>query len=231
MTWGTSMRFARTPGLAVSLLLVASAWAADLVIVEDWTKVPLGAKGIPDGWKSGQSWGFPKYDFTVMENSSHRVLHLRSEGDSSMISKELKGTVKLKATPILEWQWKVVMLPEGGDSRSKHTDDQAAQLYVVWPRFPQEFRSRIIGYIWDTRAPAGLVVKSEKSSTVTYVVVRSGPAELGKWLTERRNVVEDFKKIYGEAPDDPGGISIAIDSDDTNSSAESFFGVIAFKKP
>ncbi|OLB48995.1 MAG: hypothetical protein AUH99_12470 [Candidatus Rokubacteria bacterium 13_2_20CM_2_70_11] len=231
MAWKTSTRSARALGLAASLLLVAAAGAADVVLIEDWTKVALGAKGIPDGWKGGQSWGFPKYDFTVMENSGHRVLHLRSDGDSSMISKEITGKVNLKATPILEWRWKVVTLPEGGDSRSKHTDDQAAQLYVVWPRFPQEFRSRIIGYIWDTRAPAGLVVKSEKTSTVTYVVVRSGAAELGKWLTERRNVVEDYKKIYDEAPDNPGGVSISIDSDDTNSSAESFFGAIAFKRP
>ena len=226
----TSTRFAYTLALAVSLAVVVSAWAANVVIIEDWTRRPLGAQGIPDGWTSGQSWGFPKYDFTIMENSSHRVLHLRSEGDSSMMSKDMKGKIDLKKTPILEWRWKVVTLPAGGDSRSKHTDDQAAQLYVVWPRFPQEFRSRIIGYIWDTRAPAGLVVKSEKTSTVTYIVVRSGPAELGKWLTERRNLAADYRKIYREAPDNPGAISIAIDSDDTNSSSESFFGAIAFKK-
>ena len=231
MAWKTSTRSARALGLAASLLLVAAAGAADVVLIEDWTKVALGAKGVPDGWKGGQSWGFPKYDFTVMENSGHRVLHLRSDGDSSMISKEIKGKVDLKATPILEWRWKVVTLPEGGDSRSKHTDDQAAQLYVVWPRFPQEFRSRIIGYIWDTQAPEGLVVKSQKALTVTYIVVRSGPAELGKWLTERRNVVDDYKKLYGEPPDKPGALSIAIDSDDTNSSAESFFGPIVFTKP
>ena len=76
-----------------------------------------------------------------------------------------------------------------------------------------------------------MITYSEKTSTVTYVVVRSGAAELGKWLTERRNVVEDYKKIYDEAPDNPGGVSISIDSDDTNSSAESFFGAIAFKRP
>jgi hypothetical protein len=233
MTWGTSTRSALAPGLALALLLVTSAWATDLVVVEDWTKLKLGATGIPDGWQSGQSWGFPKYDFTVMENNGHRVLHLRSEGDSSLISKELTGKLRpnLKETPILEWSWKVVTLPKGADSRSKHTDDQAAQLYVVWPRFPREFRSRIVGYVWDTQAPEGLVVKSEKTGTVTYIVVRSGPADLGKWLSERRNVVEDYKKIYGEVPESPAAISIAIDSDDTNSSAESFFGPIAFRKP
>ena len=55
-------------------------------------------------------------------------------------------------------------------------------------------------------------------------------AELGRWLTERRDVVADFKKIYGEEPENPEAISIAIDSDDTNSAAESFFGPIAFKR-
>ena len=66
-------------------------------------------------------------------------------------------------------------------------------------------RSQIIGYIWDSTAPVGSIFKSKKSGTVTYVVVRSGPQDLGKWVTERRNVREDFKRIYGEEPEDPGG--------------------------
>jgi hypothetical protein len=45
-------------------------------------------------------------------------------------------------------------------------------------------------------------------------------------------VLEDYKKIYGEAPgEDVGAISIAIDSNDTNSAAESYFGEILFRKP
>jgi len=91
-------------------------------------------------------------------------------------------------------------------------------------------RSRIIGYIWDTTAPAGTTVKSQKTGTVTYIVVRSGPAELGKWITERRNVLEDYKRIFGEAPEDPGVLSFGIDSDDVKRSAESFMGPIVFRK-
>ena len=221
----------RSVTLALSLLVAVTAWATDLVVVEDWTKLAAGAKGIPDGWKGGQTWGFPKHDFTIVDNDGRRTLHLRSTDETSTVSRDIKGKVKLKETPILEWSWKVVTLPKGADSRSKQTDDQAAQLYVSWPRFPQAVRSRIIGYIWDTTAPQGLFVESEKTGTVTYVVVRSGPGELGKWLTERRNVVEDYRKIYGEEPDNPGAVSIAIDSDDTHSTAEAFFGAIVFRKP
>jgi hypothetical protein len=43
------------------------------------------------------------------------------------------------------------------------------------------------------------------------VVIRSGSEDLGKWLTERRNVAEDYTKIFGESPDDPKATSISIE--------------------
>ena len=213
------------------LLVSAVALAADLVVVEDWSSAPVGTTGVPPGWQK-QTWGgSPKYDFTVIEQEGQRVLQLRSGGDSSNINRDIRGKVNLSSTPILEWTWKVTVLPKGADARKAATDDQAGQLYVAWPRFPQALRSQVIGYIWDTTAPAGSVFKSQKTGTVTYVVVRSGPGELGKWLTERRDVRADFKRIYGEDPEDPGGISIGIDSDDVKSTAEAFFGRIVFRAP
>lgn len=197
--------------------------------VEDWASQPEGKTGIPDGWR-GQNWGSPKYDFRIVTEGGRKVIHLKSAGDSSTISKEVK--VDVKTWPVLQWSWRVVTLPRGGDARRSATDDEAAQIYVTFPRFPTAVRSRIISYIWDTTAPVGATFKSQKTGLVTYVVVRSGPADLGKWMTESRNVLDDFKKIYGEAPgEDVGAISLAIDSNDTGSSAESFFGEILFRKP
>jgi DUF3047 family protein len=221
---------ARFAVAALLLTLATAAAAAEQFVVEDWSKHPVGAKGVPDGWK-GQNWGSPKYDFEIVSNDNHKVLHLKSAGDGSTIAKDVKGKVNLKETPILEWSWRVTVLPRGGDACRKATDDEAAQVYVMWPRFPEAVRSRIIGYIWDTTEPVGKICKSEKTGTVTYVVVRSGTADLGKWLTERRNVAEDFRKIYEDDPETLGAVSLAIDSNDTNSSAESFVGPILFKKP
>jgi hypothetical protein len=216
--------------MVLILLVVGSARAADQVIVEDWSRHQNGHKGIPPGWNA-QSWGSPTYEFAVVEDAGRRVLHLKSRNEGSLISKEIKGQVKLKETPILEWQWKAVALPRGGNSCKKEADDQVAQVYVTWPRFPESLRSRIIGYVWDSTAAAGTICKSEKTGTVTYVIMRSGPAELGKWLTERRNVLEDFRKIYGETPDEPALVSVAIDSNDTQSTAESFLGTLLFRRP
>jgi Protein of unknown function (DUF3047) len=216
--------------MAVLFVFTVTAWASE-VVIDDWKSQTLGAKGIPEGWLGGQTWGLPQHDMTIEENEGHRVLHLKSKIESSAVRKDLRGKINLKETPVLEWTWKAVVLPKNGDCRKKTADDQAAQIYVVWPRFPEAVRSQIIGYIWDTTTPAGSIVRSEKTSTVTYVVVRSGTADLGKWITERRNLVEDYKKVYGGQPEGLGYISIAIDSDDTVSSAESFFGKILFRKP
>jgi hypothetical protein len=217
----------------VALLVLgfaATAGAADQLIVEDWTRYAVGTKGVPPDWKA-QNWGSPKYDFAIITNDTHKVLQLRSANEGSTISKDIKGKVNLKDTPVLEWAWRATVLPAGGNSCHKATDDQAAQIYLTWPRFPEAVRSQIIGYVWDTTAPVGTICKSEKTGTVTYIVIRSGTADLGKWFTERRNVVEDFKKVYGTDPEAPAVVSIAIDSNDTNSSAESFMGSILFRRP
>ncbi len=219
------------PIVAIAVVLVTTlALAADVVNIEDWSNALIGHKGVPPEWAK-QGWGHPAYDFTVEEVDGQKALHMKSEADSSNINKDIRGMVRLSETPVLEWTWKVAALPRGANARRAETDDEAAQLYVVWPRFPQAIRSQIIGYIWDSTAPVGAIFKSKKSGTVTYVVVRSGPKDLGKWVTERRNVREDFKRIYGEEPEDPGGVSIGIDSDDVKGTAESYMGRIQFRKP
>jgi hypothetical protein len=216
--------------LVVLLAVAVGADGQSQVVVEAWATQQVGATGIPGGWK-GQNWGSPKYDIVIEMDEGRKVLRMRSANEGSTISKDITGKVNLKETPLLEWSWKVTVLPKGGNSCKKSADDQAAQIFIVWPRFPEAVRSRILGYVWDTTAPVGTICKSEKTGTVTYVVLRSGPGEVGKWFTERRNVVEDFRKIYGEAPDDPAAVSLAIDSNDTHSTAESYAGPIAFRRP
>jgi hypothetical protein len=221
------VRAALAAGLALLVLSPAGAQGPATVMVEDWSKQPAGKTGIPDGWQ-GQRWGSPRYDFTVVAEPTGRALHMKSDNEGSTISKEVK--VDLKRYPIIQWRWKAVVLPKGGDSRKKDTDDQAAQVFVAFPRFPQAVRSRIIGYVWDSTAPVGIIAKSEKTGTVTYVIVRSGEADLGHWMTETRNVYEDYKRIFGEEPgEEVGAISLAIDSNDTKSRAESFIGEILFR--
>jgi len=232
MSWHGSLktRNALASLLATAFLtLLTSGSAARVVVIEDWMTDTVNRRGIPSGW-TGEAFGRrADYDFTLEPNAAGRALHLQSRNEHSTIARDITGKVSLRQTPILEWSWKATILPRGADLRRKETSDMAAQLYVVWPRFPSLLRSRIIGYVWDTTTPASTIVKSQKTGTVIFVVMRSGSKDLGKWLTERRNVAEDYAKIFGEVPDDPKAITISIDSNDTQSVAESFIGPIVFR--
>ena len=212
--------------LTLTLSTLASAEAEFLV--EDWTSQSLGSVGVPSGW-TGESFGRRAfYDLAIEADRDRRVLHLKSLDEHSTISKDITGKVQIRATPVLEWTWKVAVLPIGGDLREAQTSDLPIQLYVVWPRFPTLVRSRVIGYVWDASAPAGLVTPSRKTARVTFIVLRSGSEDLGRWVQERRNVAEDYQRIFGEPPDDPRIVTISIDSNDTHSSAEAFVGPIRF---
>lgn len=211
----------------VVLSLVSLAAAVAKVLVEDWTTVPQGARGIPPGWRAyATPGGRPAYDFAVVDDEGRRALRVSSRDEHSTIAKEIH--VDLEATPVLEWSWKIVQLPAGADVRARETSDLTAHVIVVWPRFPETLRARLIAYAWGTREPAGSVERSRKTGTVTFVFLRSGSEDLGRWLTERRDVAEDYRRIYGERPDKPRAIAISIDTNDTHSTASGLIGSIAF---
>ena len=209
------------------MLLAASLAGAAPTLVEDWTTQPVGARGMPSGWRAyATPGGRPAYDFVIAADEGRRALSLKSRDEHSTIAREVH--VDLEATPILEWSWKVVELPAGADVRARATSDLTAHVLVVWPRVPEMLRSRLIAYAWGTTEPAGAVLPSRKTHTVTFFIVRSGAESVGRWVTERRDVVEDYRRVYGERTENPRAVAISIDTNDTHGSAAALIGPIAF---
>ena len=66
---------------------------------------------------------------------------------------------------------------------------------------------------------------------VHMIVVESGPTKLNTWMTEARNVYDDYKRAFGEEPPMISGIAIMTDTDNTGESAEAYYGDIFFAKP
>jgi hypothetical protein len=66
--------------------------------------------------------------------------------------------------------------------------------------------------------------------TVKAIVLRSGYSETGKWITETRNAYEDYRKLFGHEPPRVAGIRIQINSQHTETSGESFFADVMFKR-
>jgi hypothetical protein len=166
-------------------------------------------------------------NWKVLNDSGVQVLKLRTESSSFALEKSI--TVDLKRTPYLEWEWKVTVLPTGGNVASPEADDQAAQLLVVFPKALFE-RRKVITYIWDPTAPKGTIAAGAGPIylNVKAIVVESGHSQIGKWLPEKRNVVEDFRAVFGVAPEHAVAIRIQINSQHTKSDAEVFWKTIRF---
>lgn len=184
--------------------------------------------GLPQGWELTEKEG--KADVAIVMNGTGPVLRLRSDSSSFGIQKEVD--VNLKQTPYLVWQWKVTALPRRGDFRHRDRDDQAAQLLVMFSE--DVLRTEVIAYIWDSTAPKGTTGEPTSPSVYPFlriraVVVQSGDAEMGEWITETRNVVEDYRKLFGTDPDHVSGVRIQINTQHTKSRAESFWRFLTFK--
>ena len=210
--------------LALGLLPVTAVWAQEIVVVDF-----VQAKDtVPQGWELSEHEG--KADLALVPDGVSQVLKLRTKLSSFSLNKDIE--IDLKKTPYLEWRWKVTELPKRGDFRERATDDQAAQLYVVF--YWGTFKKQAIAYIWDSTAPVGTMAKAPSPPlypflTINAVVVRSGEADKGKWITETRNVVEDYKKLFGSEPEKVVGIRIQINSQYTKSQAEAYWRSVKFK--
>ncbi|MDI9570557.1 MAG: DUF3047 domain-containing protein [Pseudomonadota bacterium] len=197
---------------------------------------PRLVNGVPEGWRLMRHSGKPNIDL-IREGDAYYI-KLKSDPRSGFgIERQVR--VDLKEYPYLNWTWRANRLPRGGDVRGSATDDQVLQIYVVLPAvgFPQTINTPILTYIWDNEAPKGLSVRSPKPllRKIRYLVLRNKTDHLGSWYTEKRNVYEDYKRIFpdvhgGEPLGATHGVRFYINSQNTRSYAEGCIGEMYFSK-
>jgi hypothetical protein len=196
--------------------------AGERLVVGDFA-AGTNSDGVPTGWQLKEKAG--RAFVSIVNVDSLKAVQLRSTNTSFSLQRQVNAD--LKKLPILRWKWKVTKLPEGGDFRHSKTDDQAAQLFVAFNK------RQMIVYIWDTTAPKDLVgdALAPPFMSIKVVVVRSAKEDAGKWLTESRNVYEDYRKFYGDTSRPPvvSGVRLQINTQHTKSSAESSFADLAFE--
>lgn len=215
---------AKVTAIAAVFLAATLAFAvSDPGVVEDWSSDAVGCTKVPTGWSHVTlPLRTPKARFLIAADDGRRALRLSSHDEHTVIAKQL--SVDLAATPILEWSWTLRELPAGTDLRDPRRSDSAAVILVSWGR------ARSIGYAWDTTAPVGS--QSSNPSSVSYVIVRSGPAQLNTWLSERRNIVDNHVTLFGgTSVPSPDAISICIDTNDTHATAVTLIGEIRVRQP
>ncbi len=232
----------------VALLLLGSpARSADgLLVVGAFSQAPEGP--LPPGWRPQifkKKHNAKQTAYAVVRDGEVSVVRAESVGAASGIEREV--SVDLKAHPVLRWRWKVENVVAAGDPRRKDQDDYAARVYVTFAFEPDKasFGERLrfratrtlssnvpfaaISYVWANRTPAGAVVASPHlGDIVKLIVAESGTDHAGQWMSEERNVYEDYRRAFGKEPPRVNGVAIMTDTDNTMARATAYYGDLIF---
>jgi len=238
-------------GLHVLLLLaVASVCHADspsVLVVGKFSAASEGA-ALPDGWKPLTFRKIEKRTvYTVVKDGDTAAVKAVSEASASGLTREI--TINLREYPIVQWRWKVANVLSKGDVTRKEGDDYPARIYITFEYdsskvgffdkakyetvkllYGQYPPLAAINYIWESKAPKGTVVPNPYTDQAKMIVVESGPDRLNQWVSEERNVYEDYRKAFGEEPPLISGVAIMTDTDNTGESATAYYGDIVFRK-
>lgn len=148
--------------------------------------------------------------------------------------------IDLARTPVLCWRWRIDAPLKNADMTTKAGDDYAAHVHLSfdWPpdtlglgtRLARSLRGKqvpvpdaAIAYLWDNRHAVGTWQANAYSDRTRMLVLRSGVAQAGRWVEERRDVDADFRQAFGRAPARLTGLAIASDTDNTGEEARAGF--------
>ena len=237
-------------GMGLGLVLLAGSLQAEspsTVHVGAFSRAQAGGP-FPDSWKP---LTFHKIDehteYSLVEDDGTVVVKAVSRGSSSGLTREV--TIDPEQYPIVEWRWKIENVLQKGDVTTKAGDDYPARLYITFAydeskigfldqaqyelarllhgKYPP---TGAINYIWESRSPAGTIVPNPYTDRVMMIVLESGEAKVGQWVTESRNLYEDYRKAFGDDPPAISGVAVMTDTDNTQESAVAYYGDIVFKK-
>jgi len=94
--------------------------------------------------------------------------------------------------------------------------------------FPGRFfwQTRAINYIWANRLPRGEFAPNTFSGKIMMLAVQSGTSRAGEWIQEKRDILADYRRLFGEELREIGAIAIMTDTDSTGTEATAWYGDI-----
>jgi len=173
------------------------------------------------GWESKSFKGTT--DYRLVKDDGRTVVKATSHDSASGMIRKI--SFQLSKFRYLRWSWKVAHTIKGGDEKSKSGDDYAARVYVVFPgRYFWQMKA--INYIWANKLARGSSISSIYASDSKMVAVESGDAKAGQWIKEERDLLADYRLLFGTDPPEAEAIAIMTDTDNTGETAESWYGEI-----
>jgi hypothetical protein len=97
---------------------------------------------------------------------------------------------------------------------------------LLYGRYPP---AAVVSYIWDNRLPPGTALDNAYTDRARMLVLRSGAADVGRWVMESRDVVEDYRRLFGGEPPRIAGVAVMTDTDDTGERAVAWYDALALR--
>lgn len=203
---------------------------------------------LPTGWKPLTFKKIERHTiYSLVKDGDTVVVKAVAESSASGLVREIK--IDPKEFPLVQWSWRVTNVLKKGDVKRKEGDDYPARIYVTFEYdssklgFFEKAKSEAIrllygqyppigaiNYIWESKSPQGMMIPNPFTNRVIMIVVESGETKLNQWVSEERNIYEDYKKAFGQEPPMISGVAIMTDTDNTGESATAYYGDIIFKK-
>jgi hypothetical protein len=128
---------------------------------------------------------------------------------------------------LIKWTWRVDKLQMSADLRNLEREDVAATVMFVFGE-PSLFNKDVptLAYTWTaTPVPVGTVVSSRRYRSLAYLKLR-GEADVGSWQTEERDLIADYRAIFGREPEELRYVAVFNDNDQTREPTSALFGRI-----
>jgi hypothetical protein len=180
------------------------------------------SSGTLNGWQEKSFEGRTRYELRNIDG--RKALFASSRGSASGLYREVE--VDLHQTPFLHWSWRVESLIQNNDERAKSGDDYPARVYVIFSGGLYFWRTRAINYVWSSNQEAGSEWPNAFTANARMIAVRTGDSDVGNWVTERRDIGADYRRLFNDEPGKIAAIAIMTDTDNTGQTARAWYGDI-----
>jgi len=147
--------------------------------------------------------------------------------------------------PMLSWRWKVAQGVPAANTADQSKEDAPARLMVAFDgdtsKLPFKERATAsaaksisgqalpyatLMYVWGGKVPIDSITVSSRSSRIRMLAVAADDQGVGRWHSYTRNLVEDFKRAFGEEPGKVTSIQLMTDTDNTGADVQAYYGDI-----
>jgi hypothetical protein len=148
--------------------------------------------GLNNRWQQVK-FGTPT-DYHVVQDGTN--FFLQATADKSCSAFSVKLNIKPPAKLTLRWRWKIDGTPTNGSERVTSRFDHVARVFIAFDTFIGPPRS--LNYLWANEEKVGEILPHPLTSRFQLVMVESGDARAGEWISEERDVRADWIKAFGK---------------------------------